>query len=113
MPRVHRVQEIERLAAADLADDYPVWRHPQRLVDEHLDGDRALAFDVRRPAFQRNAVRKLAPQMQLGLILDGDDALVLAKQTRQHPHERGLTGAGAARHQTVQPSCYSRLEKRT
>ena len=39
--------------------------------------DRALAFDVRRPRFEPHDV--LLVQLQLGGVLDGDDALALAR----------------------------------
>ena len=45
---VHRLEHVERLAAADLADDDPVGAHAQRVAHQVADGDLALALDVRR-----------------------------------------------------------------
>src|SRR5437899_10856494 len=84
MTGVHRVEQVESLAATNLADDNAIGRHAQRLVDEHLDGDGAFALGVGQPALERDAVRELAPQVQLRLVFDGDDALVRADESRKH-----------------------------
>ena len=47
---VHRLEHVERLGAANLADDDPVGAHAQRVADELADPDLALALDVRRAA---------------------------------------------------------------
>ena len=112
MSRVHGVEEVECLAAADLADHDPVGRHAQRLVDQHLDPDRAPAFGVGRARLQRNAVGQLAPEVQLRLVLDGDQPLGLRDQPAEHAHERGLAGAGAAGHQDVEASSHRGFQER-
>ena len=43
---VQRGEQIDHLRAANLADDYPVGPHPQRLPDEIADGHLADAFHV-------------------------------------------------------------------
>ena len=48
--RVHRLEHVERLGAANLADDDPVGAHAQGVPDELADLDLAAAFDVRRAA---------------------------------------------------------------
>ena len=48
--RVHRLEHVQGLGAADLADDDPVGTHAQRVPDELADADLALALDVRRRA---------------------------------------------------------------
>ena len=74
---VHRLQHVERFLAADLADDDAIGAHTQG-VDHQLPlADRALAFDVRRPRFEPRHV--LLVQLQFGGVLDGDDALALAR----------------------------------
>ena len=45
---VHRLEHVQRLGAADLADDDPVGAHAQGVPDELADADLALALDVRR-----------------------------------------------------------------
>ena len=95
--RVHRLQHVERLGAAHLADDDAVRPHAQAVAHEVALGDLAFAFDVRRPRFEAHDVRLL--QLQLGRVLDRDDALVLRDEARQHVEQRRLAGAGAARDQ--------------
>ena len=50
---VHGLEHVERLAAADLADDDPVGSHAQRVAHQVADGDLALALDVGRTASSR------------------------------------------------------------
>ena len=70
---VHRLEHVERLAAADLADDDAVGPHAQRVAHQVAGRDLALALDVGRPALEPDDVPLLQPQ--LGRVLDGDDAL--------------------------------------
>ena len=53
--RVHRLEHVQRLGAADLADDDPVGAHAQRVADELADRDLALALDVLRPRLEAGA----------------------------------------------------------
>src|ERR1051326_6203862 len=53
-----------------------------------------LALDVRRPGLQPTDVRLL--QLQLGGVLDGDQALLLRDEGGERVEHRGLAGAGAA-----------------
>ena len=73
MAGVHRLQHVERLFAADLADDDAIGPHTQGVDDQLALAHRALPFDVRRPRFQPDDVA--LPQRQLGRVLDGDDPL--------------------------------------
>ena len=72
MAGVHGLQHVERLAAADLADDDPVGAHAQRVAHQVANGHLAPALDVGRPGFQRDDVRLGEPE--LGGVLDGDRA---------------------------------------
>src|ERR1700737_2868081 len=49
--------------------------------------------------------------MQLGLVLDGDHALIRTYEARQNSHEGGLAGTSAARNQDVEPGSDGSLEK--
>src|SRR5260370_42715814 len=89
-PRIHRVKKVESLATTYLADDDAVRRHSQSLVDEHLDRDRATTLGVWQPTFERDTVRQLTPQVQLGLVLDRDNPLVRTDESGKHTHERRL-----------------------
>ena len=68
--RVHRLEHVQGLGAADLADDDPVRTHAQRVPDELADADIALALDVRRPSLERDHVLLL--ELELGGVLDRD-----------------------------------------
>ncbi len=46
LPRVQRLQHVERLAAAHLADDQAIGRNPQRRPHELPDGDPAAPLGV-------------------------------------------------------------------
>ena len=70
---VHGLQHVEGLLAADLAQDHPVGTHAQGVLDQLALADLALALDVRRPGLHAHHVRLL--QLQLGGVLDGDQAL--------------------------------------
>ena len=71
---VHRLQHVERRGVADLADDDAVGAHAQRVADQVADRDLALALDVRRARLEPDHV--VLVQLELGGVLDGDDALV-------------------------------------
>ena len=60
-----------------------------------------LPFHVRRPRFEPRHV--VLVQLQLGRVLDRDDAFRVADVARQHVEQRRLAGAGAAADQAVQP----------
>src|SRR5207302_11505512 len=70
-------------------------------------------LDVRRPALEGDAVGELPPEMDLGLVLDGHNALVSRYQPAENAHQRGLPGAGAAGHQHVQAPEDGRLQERS
>ena len=67
-PRRHRREHVQRLAAADLADDDAVGPHPQRVAHEVADRHLAATLDARRPRLQAHDVR--LAQAQLGGVLD-------------------------------------------
>jgi hypothetical protein len=92
--RVHRLQHVERLTAADLADDDPIRAHPKRVADEMTDRDLPTSLHVRRTGFQRDHVRLREPE--LGGVFDRDQALLVGDETRQHAEECGLAAPGAA-----------------
>ena len=73
--RVHRLEHVERLGAADLADDDAVGPHAQRVAHEVADRDLALALDVLRARLEPHDVPLL--ELQLGRVLDRDDPVRL------------------------------------
>ena len=75
---IHGLQHVERFLTAHLADDDVVGAHAERIDDEMALADGALAFDVRRTRLQPRYV--LLVQLQLGRVLDCDDALALGDE---------------------------------
>ena len=108
---VHRLQHVERLFAADLADDDAIGAHAQGVDDQLPLPDRALAFDVGRTRLEPRHV--FLPQLQLGGVLDRDDALVLGDEAGQHVEQRRLAGAGAAADQAVEPSACTQAARKS
>ena len=94
VPRRQRRQQVQRLGAADLADDDAIRPHPQRVADEPADRHLAAALDVRRARLEADHVR--AAQAQLRRVLDRHDALAGRDEARQRVQRRGLARAGAA-----------------
>ena len=78
MARHHRLDHIERLAAAALADDDAVGALAQRMDDELSDGDLALALDVGSTCGLAHDMGLL--EAQLRRVLDCDDALVVGDE---------------------------------
>ena len=107
--RVHRLEHVQGLGAADLADDDPVGAHAQRVPDELADADLALALDVRRPSLERDHVLLL--ELELGGVLDRDDPLVARDEGRDRVQRRRLTGTGTARDEDVELPADARGEE--
>ena len=77
--RGHRLDEIERLAAAALADDDAIGPHTQRRAQKIADGHGAATLGVGRARLQVDRVRLL--QLHLGRVFDDDDALAAWART--------------------------------
>ena len=97
---VHRLEHVERLGAANLADDDPVGPHPECVANEVANAHLALAFHVRRARLERDDVPLEQPE--LGRVLDSDDPLVRGDVRGDGVQERRLTRACTARDQHVQ-----------
>ena len=67
MAGVHRLQHVECLGAADLADDDPVRTHAQRVAHQVALGHLTLALQTGWPCLQANDMRLL--QLQFGRVL--------------------------------------------
>ena len=107
--RVHRLQHVESLRAANLADDDAVGPHAQRVPHKLADRDLSLALDVLWPCFEPQHMPLVKPQ--LGGVLDRDDSVGVRNRGRQRIQERRLPGSGAARDQDVQFGEDAALEK--
>ena len=107
--RVHRLEHVERLGAANLADDDAVGAHAQGVADEVADRDLALALDVLRARFEPQRVLLL--ELELGGVLDRDDAVALGHRSRERVQHRRLTGAGSARDEDVELGLDARAEE--
>ena len=99
MAGVHGLQHVQGLATAALAHHDAVGAHAQAVDEEVPDADLALAFQVGRARFQGDHVRLL--QLQLGAVLDGDDALAGGDVGREGVEQGGLARTGAAGDQDV------------
>ena len=108
MAGVHRGEQIEALRSTNFAQDDAVRTHTQSVDDEVANGDRALAFEVRRTGFERQPVRLL--QTKLGRVLDRDHALARVDHLRQGVEHGRLTRTGTARDDDVHARCAGDLE---
>ena len=81
MARVHRLEHVKRLRAADLADDDPVGAHPQRVAHELPDRYLALALDVLGTRLEPKHVALV--QLELSRILDRDDPIFVRDRCRE------------------------------
>ena len=106
---VHRLEHVERLGAANLADDDPVGPHAQAVPDEVADRHLALALDVRRAGLQPEHMPLM--QAELGRVLDRDDPVAVRDRLREDVQERRLAGAGSPGDQDVQPRLDAALEE--
>ena len=98
--RRHRLEHVQGLAGAALPDDDAVRAHVHRVAQEVADRDLALALEVRRARLERDHV--LLAELELGGVLDRDDALAVGDERGQHVERRRLAGARAARHEDVE-----------
>src|SRR5207247_10050710 len=98
-PGVDRLQDVQRLLAADLCDGYPVGAHSQAVAQQLADRQLALAFDVRWTMFEGDDVGVV--DLQLRRVLDRAHALVVRDEPRGRVERRGLAGPGAARDRDV------------
>src|ERR1700676_3248727 len=74
VPGVHRLQHVERLWAAALADDDPVRAHAKTVANQVADRDGAAPLDVLWLGLEADHVN--LAQAELRRVLTGDDALV-------------------------------------
>ena len=91
------LEHVQRLAAADLADDDAVRTHAQRVAHEAPDRHLAAALDAGRTRLEPDDVGLDEPQ--LGGVLDRHEALVRRDERRQDVQRRGLARPGPARHE--------------
>ena len=107
---VHRLEHVERLTATALSNDDAIGTHAQRVDDQLADRDAALAVDVGRTSLE--TADMLLVQLQLGRILDGDDALVDRDETRADVEKSRLAGTRATGHQDVRAREHACLDER-
>jgi hypothetical protein len=99
--RVHRLQHVQRLFAADLADDDAVGTHTEGVHDELPLADRALPFYVGGARLEPRDM--LLGKLQLRGVFDRDNAFLIRDEAGQHVEQRRLAGARAAADETVEP----------
>ncbi len=91
---VQSLQEVERLAAADFADDQAVGAQAQRRMEQIADRHFALVVLVRPAGLKANRVFLL--DLQLAGVFDHQDALVLGDEGAEHVQHRGFPRGGGA-----------------
>ena len=89
MACVHRLQHINRFAAADLADDDAIGPHPKRGPNQLPDRDLTLALHIRIARFKTDEIIQMK-QSQFRRILDGDDPFILGDAAGQRIQQRRL-----------------------
>ena len=94
MPGRHCLQHVEGFLAAHLTDNDTVRPHPECIFDELSLADLAAPFDIWWTGLKTSHMRLL--QLQLGSILDRDQALLLRNEARQSIEKCRLAGASAA-----------------
>ena len=94
MAGVHRLQHVERLGAADLAQDDAVWAHTQGIAQQIAHRDLAAPLEVRRPRFEPHDMRLL--QLQFSRIFDCDSPFGRVDQPRQFALSARLLGQRGA-----------------
>jgi hypothetical protein len=107
--RVHGLEHVEGLAATNLTDDDAVGSHTQSVSHQVADPHLALAFDVRRTRFEWEHV--LLVELELFRVLDGDDALVVRNEAREHVEQRGLAGTGTTAHHRIEPTFHALVDE--
>src|SRR5207247_9047031 len=107
-PGVDRLQDVQRLLAADLCDGYPVGAHSQAVAQQLADRQLALAFDVRWTMFEGDDVGVV--DLQLRRVRDRDHALVVRYEPRDHVPRPALARPGAGREKDGHAARQRRLQ---
>ena len=97
-PVLRSCSKIERFPAANLSQDDAVGPVAEARPEELADGDGGQAA-VRAPGFKAHQVG--GAHLDLGGVLNHQDALILGDEVGEDAEERGLAGPGAARDQDV------------
>ena len=108
---VHRGEKVETFRPANFPEDDAVRTHTQGVLHKVADGNRALAFKIRRTGFERQPVRLL--QAKFGRVFDRQHALARVDHFRQGVEHRRLTRTGAARDDDIHPAGARDFERGT
>ena len=79
VPGAHRLEHVDDLGAAHLADHETIGPHAQRVAQQLADRHAARTFAVRGMGLQPHDVIGL--ELELGGVLDRDDTLVRPEPT--------------------------------
>src|SRR3546814_12404328 len=93
-----------------LPQDDAVRPHPKRVADKIARRHLARAFQIGGPGFQPHDMA--LAELQLGRVLDGDEALAVVDEGRQHVEQGRLARAGATADQDVAPGPARTEERR-
>jgi hypothetical protein len=103
---VKRGQEIYDLRTANLADDEPVWAHPEGLSDEIPERDATDAFEVGRAGFEADHVR--VSGAEFGGVFHEQEAFSGGCQREHGGQEGGLACSRAASDQEGEAGSHDR-----
>ena len=94
MPRVHRLQHVERFGAADFAYHDSIWTHPEAIAHQVSLGNLTATLDIDLAGLESNDVRLL--QLQFSGVFDRDDPFALRNKCRHRIEQGGFSGAGCS-----------------
>lgn len=97
---VHGLQHVEGLRPSYLADDDSVRPHPKTRADQIPYGDRNAPLDVGVSCLQGDQIGDVT-DLELRVVLDGDDALAGGDKVRERIQKGGLSGTRAAADEDV------------
>src|SRR5687768_4559400 len=98
--RVHGLEHVESLSAANLADDDAIRSHAERVAYELSNRDLALPLDVLRSCLE--AKDMLLIETQLGGVLDRDDTVGFRDRGREGVEESRLARTRPAGDEHIQ-----------
>ena len=110
MSCIHSLDHINSLTSADLADNDPVRAHAERGADQVPDADRAAALDIGVARLEAHQVLDL-PDLQLGIIFDGDHAFPFRYVRGEGIQKRRLAGACPPADENVVSGAHHAVQK--
>ena len=109
MAGVHRLQHVESLTGATLANHDSVRSHTQTVLDQIANRHLSTTLDVGRAGL--HAEHMVLMELEFLRILNRDDSLPVGNERRQHVESCCLTGSGTTRNDHVELSDHAGLQE--